>query len=337
MQLDFTAEQEELRDSVRAVLANECPTSVVRAHVDAVVSGESSDAGRRLWETFVGLDWQALTIAEEHGGIGLGFPELAVLAEELGRVVAPGPLLATVAGFVPLLREAEGGGPWLERVAAGDVCGAAAFDPDRVLCGGEVDVLAAIIDDHVVLVPVADAKLRPIRALDATRTLMALDPSAIGDCERLPIRPDGVERARQEMTAAIAFELVGTCESIFDTNLEYAKQRQQFGVPIGSFQAVKHKLANMFVVIERARGVCVFAAATIAESDDRRSMAVAAAKAAAGDCERLVAADGIQLLGGIGYTWEHDQQLFVKRAKTAGALFGNAAWHRQRIADALGI
>jgi alkylation response protein AidB-like acyl-CoA dehydrogenase len=139
------------------------------------------------------------------------------------------------------------------------------------------------------------------------------------------------------MTAAIAFELVGTCESIFDTNLEYAKERRQFGVPIGSFQAVKHKLANMFVVIERARGVCVFAAATIAEDDDRRSTAVAAAKAAAGDCERLVAADGIQLLGGIGYTWEHDQHLFVKRAKTSGALFGTAAWHRQRIADALDI
>jgi len=315
----------------------ECPTSLVRAHVDAVVSGQPSDAGRALWDTFVGLDWQALTIAEELGGIGLGFPELAVLAEELGRVVAPGPLLATVAGVVPLLREAEGGGPWLEKVASGQLSGAPAFDAGQVLCGSEVDIIAAVVDDDVVLVPAADAKLRIIRALDATRTLAALDTSELGDCERLPITPGGVERARQEMTAAIAFELVGTCESIFDTTLEYAKERRQFGVPIGSFQAVKHKLANMFVAIERARGVCVFAAATIAEDDDRRWQAVAAAKAAAGDCERLVAADGIQLLGGIGYTWEHDQQLFVKRAKTSGALFGDAASHRQRIADALGI
>jgi alkylation response protein AidB-like acyl-CoA dehydrogenase len=337
MQLDFTAEQEELRDSVRAVLTKECPISLVRAHVDAVVSGGDSDASRKLWDTFVGLDWPALTIPEEHGGIGLGFPELAVVAEELGRVVAPSPLLATVAGFVPLLREADGAGPWLAKVASGHVSGTVAFDVDHVLCAGEVDVIAAVVDDHVVLVPAADAKLRPVRALDATRTLAAIDTSSVGEYERMPVSSEGVERARQEMTTAIAFELVGTCESIFDTNLQYAKERRQFGVPIGSFQAVKHKLANMFVAIERARGVCVFAAATIAEDDDRRSMAVAAAKAAAGDCERLVAADGIQLLGGIGYTWEHDQQLFVKRAKTSGALFGNAAWHRQRIADALGV
>lgn len=337
MQLAFTPEQEELRDAVRVVLAKECPATAVRAHVEAIVAGEPSDAGRILWDTFVGLDWQSLTIAEEFGGVGFGFPELAVVAEELGRVIAPGPLLATVAGFVPLLREAEEGGPWLEKVAKGEISGTVAFDPDPALCGCEVDVIAAVFDDHVTLVPAADAKLRRIRSLDATRTLAALDMSAIGDCERLSISPDAIEHARQEMTAALAFELVGTCEAIFDTTLEYAKARRQFGVPIGSFQAVKHKLANMFVAIERARGVCVFAAATIAENDERRAMAVAAAKAAAGDCERLVAADGIQLLGGIGYTWEHDQHLFVKRAKTSGALFGNAAWHRQRIADRLGI
>ena len=124
-------------------------------------------------------------------------------------------------------------------------------------------------------------------------------------------------------------------------NLSFgARGPVQFDVPYGHTLISKYAMAtrrHMFVAIERARGVCVFAAATIAEDDDRRSQAVAAAKAAAGDCERLVAADGIQLLGGIGYTWEHDQQLFVKRAKTSGALFGDAASHRQRIADALGI
>jgi alkylation response protein AidB-like acyl-CoA dehydrogenase len=93
----------------------------------------------------------------------------------------------------------------------------------------------------------------------------------------------------------------------------------------------------MFVAIERARALCIFATATINEDDPRRTTASSAAKAAAGDCQRLVTQDGIQLLGGIGYTWEHDQQLFVKRAKTSDALFGNASWHRQRIADALGL
>ena len=332
MQLDFTSDQEELRTSVRAVLEKECSRSFVREHVDHVVRDEPSDGGVRLWKTFVALDWPALTVAEEHGGIGLGYPELAVVAEELGRVLALGPLLTTIAGFVPLVREAEGGEAWLAKVAAGEISGAAAHTTRHVLCGGEVDKIAVVLDGEIAIVAATNAT--PIRSLDATRTLVDIE---VGDGPRLPISPEGVQRALEEMTVAIAFELVGTCQTIFDTNLQYAKERQQFGVPIGSFQAVKHKLANMFVAIERARALCMFAAATINEDDPRRSTATSAAKAAAGDCQKLVAQDGIQLLGGIGYTWEHDQHLFVKRAKVSDALFGNAAFHRQKIADALGL
>jgi alkylation response protein AidB-like acyl-CoA dehydrogenase len=332
MQLDFTSDQEELRSSVRGVLEKECTRALVREHVDHVVLGEPSDVNNKLWRTFVSLDWPALTIAEEHGGIGLGYPELAVVAEELGRVLALGPLLTTIAGFVPLLREAEGGAPWLAKVASGEISGAAAFTSEPVLCGAEVDVIAAVVDGEIALVP--PTVTRVIESLDATRSLVDIE---VGEGPRLPISPEGVQRALQEMTVAIAFELVGTCQTIFDTNLQYAKERQQFGVPIGSFQAVKHKLANMFVAIERARALCMFAAATINEDDDRRSTATSAAKAAAGDCQKLVASDGIQLLGGIGYTWEHDQHFYVKRAKVSDALFGNAPHHRQKIADALGL
>jgi alkylation response protein AidB-like acyl-CoA dehydrogenase len=332
MQLDFTPDQEELRSSVRSVLENECTRAVVREHVDHIVLGEPSDAPARLWKTFVSLDWPALTIAEEHGGIGLGYPELAVVAEELGRVLALGPLLTTIAGFTPLLREAEGGEPWLAKVAAGEISGTAAFGTTHVLCGAEVDLVAVVLGDEVALVPATIANV--IESVDATRSLVDIE---VGDGPRLPISSDGVQRARQELTVAIAFELVGTCQTIFDTNLQYAKERQQFGVPIGSFQAVKHKLANMFVAIQRARSLCMFAAATINEDDERRSTATSAAKAAAGDCQKLVAQDGIQLLGGIGYTWEHDQHFFVKRAKVSDALFGNASFHRQMIADGLGL
>ena len=332
MQLDFTADQEELRDSVRSVLEKECTRAVVREHVDHVVRGEPSDAPERLWKTFVSLDWPALTIAEEHGGIGLGFPELAVVAEELGRVLALGPLLTTIAGFVPLVREADGGEEWLAKVAAGEISGAAAFAPDHVLCGGEVDLVAVVQDGELAVV--APTGAQTVNSLDATRTLVNIE---VGDGPRLKISAAGVQRALEELTVALAFELVGTCQTIFDTTLQYAKERHQFGVPIGSFQAVKHKLANMFVAIERARALCVFAAATINEGDPRRSTATSAAKAAAGDCQRLVAQDGIQLLGGIGYTWEHDQHFFVKRAKVSDALLGNASYHRQRIADALGL
>ena len=332
MQLDFTADQEELRSSVRSVLEKECTRSFVREHVEHVISGEPSEASQQLWATFVGLDWPALTVPEEQGGIGLGYPELAVVAEELGRVLALGPLLTTIAGFVPLVREADGGEEWLAKVAAGELSGAAAFTTDHVLCGGECDVIAVVDDGHVCIAPSAGAA--PVNSLDATRSLVNLTTT---DGPRLTIAPEGVQRAREEMTVALAFELVGTCQTIFDTNLQYAKERHQFGVPIGSFQAVKHKLANMFVALERARGLCIFAAATINEDDPRRSTAASAAKAAAGDCQRLVAQDGIQLLGGIGYTWEHDQHLFVKRAKVSDALLGNASYHRQLIARSLGL
>ena len=329
MQLDFTADQQELRDSVRTVLEKECTRGFVRDHVERIVAGEASDAPARLWKTFVSLDWPALTVPEQHGGIGLGYPELAVVAEELGRVLALGPLLTTMAGFVPLLREAENGDEWLARVASGEISGTAAYD-GHALCGAEVDHVAVVGDGEIAI---SDVQGEPINALDLTRTIT--HPPFEG--QRLTISQDGVRKAREELTVALAFELVGTCQTIFDTNLEYAKERHQFGVPIGSFQAVKHKLADMFVALERARALCVFAAATIHEDDPRRTTATSAAKAAAGDCQRLVAQDGIQLLGGIGYTWEHDQHLFVKRAKVSDALLGNASHHRQLIADSLGL
>ena len=332
MQLDFTPDQEELRSSVRSVLEKECTRGFVREHIDHVVRDEPSDGPERLWKTFVSLDWPALTIPEEHGGVGLGYPELSVVAEELGRVLALGPLLTTIAGFVPLVREAEGGGEWLGKVAAGEISGAAALTTDHVLCGREVDVIAVVQAGELAIV--SPSSCTPVNSLDASRTLVNVDAT---DGPRLKISDAGVQRALEEMTVAIAFELVGTCQTIFDTNLQYAKERQQFGVPIGSFQAVKHKLANMFVAIQRARALCIFAAATINEDDPRRSTATSAAKAAAGDCQRLVTQDGIQLLGGIGYTWEHDQHFFVKRAKVSDALLGNASYHRQKIADALGL
>ena len=366
MQLDFTPDQENLRDSVRAVLAKECPTTLVRAHVDHVVRGEPSTAGADLYRTLAALDWPALTVPESDGGVGLGVIELAILAEELGRVIAPGPLLPTVAGFVPVLREA-GGASWLKAVASGEIAGSlaaadsgGAWAPDAVsahvdgdgrltgakryvLAVDDIDELAVVVRDGdgfaIVIVPKADLSIVPIRSLDASRSIghVTLDGVRVAAERRLPVESEAIERATAEATVAFALELVGTCQSIFDTTLEYAKERHQFGVPIGSFQAVKHKLANMFVAIERARAVALFAAATIEEDDPRRPMATAMAKAAAGECQRLVASDGIQLLGGIGFTWEHDQHLFVKRAKATDALFGSAAEHRAIVADLLGI
>ena len=141
----------------------------------------------------------------------------------------------------------------------------------------------------------------------------------------------------QQATVALSAELVGTCQAIFDIVHAYVGEREQFGVKIGSFQAVKHKLANMFVALESARATAYFAAAALAEEDERITMAVPVAKASVGDCQKLMAQEGIQCLGGIGYTWEHDMHIYVKRAKASAALFGTAAEHRRQVADLLGM
>jgi alkylation response protein AidB-like acyl-CoA dehydrogenase len=213
---------------------------------------------------------------------------------------------------------------------------------DEIVCAVRLPGTTGEDGITLVVVPSAGVTIEPVQSIDATRVVghVTLDGVRI-EADRVLGEPGragtALRRAVEEATVAASLELVGTCQAIFDTNLRYAKERHQFGVPIGSFQAVKHKLTNMFVLIERARATALFAAATIEEDDPRRTIAASMAKAAAGEAQRLVAQDGIQLLSGIGYTWEHDQQLWVKRAKATEALYGNAAWHRQRIAQLLGL
>jgi len=376
MELEFSEEQDELRDGVRSVLARECPMSVVR---DVVEKGVAPDA---LWAQMVELGWPALTVAEDSGGLGLGMVELAVVVEELGRVLAPGPFLATVTQFAPAVREAgspEQEARFLGAMATGELTGALAvteaggsYDPARVsatatpdgagfvLAGTKGAVMDAAGADEVVVaarVPatsddagigafvVAREQLtvEPVESLDLTRGLarVTLDGVRVGADRVLgepgPATAAALRRAVEEATAALAVETVGACQAIFDVTLDYAKQREQFGVPIGSFQAIKHKFADMLIALERARATGYFAALTIAEDDDRRSLAVASAKATAGDCARLLAKEGIQIHGGIGYTWEHDMHLYVRRVRAGAALFGTAAQHRGRVADLIGL
>jgi len=376
MELEFTEDQEELRDGVRTMLAGECPMTFVRQVVEDGISPEP------LWKQMVELGWPALTVPEADGGLGLGAVELAVVVEELGRAVAPGPFLPTTTQFVPLVRElgsAEQRARFLGGVAEGTITGTLALvEPGRgiglaglsttatetgdgvvlegtksyVLEGQAVDELAVVArlasseaDDAVAVcvVPVADVTIEPLTAFDATRGLaqVALDRVVV-PADRVLGTPGsvtalGVERALHEAAMGVAVESVGTCQVMFDITLDYAKQREQFGVPIGSFQAIKHKFADLLVALERARASAYFAALTIAEDDDRRGIASAAAKVAAADCERVMSKEGIQLHGGIGYTWEHDMHLYVRRAKSDSLLIGGPGEHRERIAQALGL
>jgi alkylation response protein AidB-like acyl-CoA dehydrogenase len=368
MELEFTAEQDELRDSVRTVLSKESPISLARS----IVEGTGDDD--RLWATMVELGWPALTVPEASGGIGLGAVEAGILAEELGRVVAPSPLLPTVTQFTPVVRalgSPEQQARFLGAVALGELRGTLAVanehgsvDPESdatvatkrgdgvvingtnryVMAGDEVDEVAVVVqfDDGVgaVVVPASAATSSVVNTLDRTRrlTTMVFDDVAV-DADRVLVSRDvsALSRAIDEATVALALEMVGTAQSIFDVTLEYAKQREQFGVPIGSFQAVKHKFADMAISLERARSLAYFAMLTLAEDDERAARSTSAAKIAAGDCQRLLGQEGIQLHGGIGYTWEHDMHLYVKRCKEGEPLFGTSNWHRARLATLLGV
>jgi acyl-CoA dehydrogenase len=385
LDLEFTDDQTELRRSVRGFLERECPPALVRRVV------ETGEPAVDLWTAMTKLDWPALAVPEEFGGIGLSFVEVAVVVEELGACIAPGPYLATVTQFVPAVREAgteEQRRRFLGAVASGAITGSLALadHPNRwrvgevtataergdggwrlfgqkpaVLATPDVDevVVAARIvgsggnaDDRpagaggigLFVVPGADLKITPEHSLDASRPLarIALDGVGVSDDRALgtpgtPESGEALARAAEEAAVALALEALGACQRLFDLTLEYSKNRHQFGVPIGSFQAVKHKMADLFVSIERTRALVYYAVAAIAEDDPNRSLASAMAKAAANDCQRLVCQESIQTFGGIAFTWEHDVQLYVKRATTDGALFGSSAEHRVGVAELLGV
>jgi alkylation response protein AidB-like acyl-CoA dehydrogenase len=371
MDLELSDDEAALRDNVRAVLAGICPVAVVRA----VFEGEDPPA--ELWTRMVELGWPALAIDETVGGLGLGFVELALVAEEFGRAVVPGPFLATTTQFAPAVREL--GGPasrarFLAPVASEGKTGTLAIADDARWTGDAVRTRAvrrgeawavtgtkravvdgATADDVVVIargeaglgafvVPGAAVTASPRLTLDPTLPLADLHlDNVMVDADRVLAEPGapGVEHALacavQESVVGLAAMTVGACRQIFEATLAYAKAREQYGRPIGSFQALKHRLVEMYVAVERATALVYYAALAIAEDIPNRALAAAAAKAAAGDCQRLLAQDGLQLHGGIGFTWEHDLHFWLKRAKAGDALFGDAVAHRAALARLLAL
>jgi alkylation response protein AidB-like acyl-CoA dehydrogenase len=205
----------------------------------------------------------------------------------------------------------------------------------------EIAVIARVGEGiGVFVVPGFEAGLTAVHSLDASRPLhtATLDRVLVPDARALgepgsAASTLGVTRALHEATVALALETVGASDALFRLVLDYVKDRKQFGVPIGSFQAVKHKMSNMFLALERARSLCYFAVAAIDEDTPARATAVSMAKAASDDCQRLVCRDSFQSFGGIGFTWEHDGHLFIKRAETSGTLLGDSV----AIAASLGV
>ncbi|MER7546587.1 acyl-CoA dehydrogenase family protein [Actinomadura sp.] len=358
MELVDTEEQRALRDALRRFFADRSPAAEVRRLME---TAEGHDPA--VWAQMAGqLGLQGLAIPEEHGGAGFGMRELAVVFEEMGRALVCAPFLATVTAAAAL-QAGEGGHGLLPGIADGSVVATlavaedggswdladvgAAFEDGRlrgaknfVLDGHIADlVLVAARDEDGVGVYAAEDVPRTARTLlptlDQTRKLARIELDGV------PARKvggeDAARRALDVAAVALAAEQLGGAQQTLDMTVEYAKVRHQFGRPIGSFQAVKHRCADMFVLVESARSAVLHAAGVADERPGELPAAAALAKAYCSDAYFRTAGEAIQLHGGIGFTWEHDAHLYFKRAQGSRQLFGPPALHRERLAALAGL
>jgi alkylation response protein AidB-like acyl-CoA dehydrogenase len=324
--LEFDADQRLWQETVRDAVGKHCPATLVRS-----VAEDGGADPLPLWKVYADAGWTDLTDPENA-------VELAIVLEELGRATDPTPYLATLTQFGPLVGERfdplrSGAAVYSGVSAVRDADGWVLTGTDRfVLDGDRAERLVVVTAAGVFLIDADDVTARRVDVFDPV--LHVAEVSLVGvhvaDTDRLPVDS---ERARHVALMGMAITMVGACQRILDLALEHAKSRQQFGVPIGSFQAIQHKAADMHVAIERARALSYFSALTIAADDPRRRIAAAMAKASAGECQALVFRHGLQTFGAMGFTWENDLQFALKRAKAGELMLGGAAEHRALIAS----
>ena len=325
MHFDLTDDQKEIKRVARELLAARSSWARVR---EAAEGGSYDDA---LWEELQSLGWPGIAVSEEHGGQGLGAVELAVLLEELGYACAASPFLsvAVVAAAIQAHGNEEQRSRWLPGLAAGSV---RAGIGTRALCADGVgaDVLVLLERPSGEAMLVTGAETAPLETIDPTRRYATI---VGGDAE--PLGNGGAEAvaAADRVRTAVAAEVVGVAQRALEMTLAYVKERRQFGVPVGSFQAVQHRCAQMLLDVESARSTALFAAWAADAAPERLPEAAALAAAAAADGGRSVTASAIQAHGGIGFTWEADVHWLYKRAQLDAALLGGARQHRARLAS----
>lgn len=360
MSVSFTDEQEELRRYVRQWLDERAPFDEVRRIME---TGDGFDAAQ--WKEMGELGWLGMAIDEAYGGAGYGFGELAVMSEEMGRSLYPSPYLATVvmsASLVDYLGSEDQKSDLLGAIAAGDrrlALAPGTFTTDRsgddwlvsgsarfVLDGHTADsllIVAAGGGSEMVLLVDGEAEgvaRQRLDVMDLTRPQAEVKLSGAPGI-RLGNDASDVEAALDLMweraVGALAMEQVGGARACLEMSVEYAKDRHQFGRPIGTFQAIKHMCADMLVAVESARSAAYHLATAIAEDPDEVAVAAPVAKSYCSAAYFQAASDTIQIHGGIGFTWEHNAHLHLKRAKSSQLLFGGGSFHRRRLAGRLGI
>ncbi len=331
MDFGLSDDQREIQRTARELLADRAKPERVREHAEAGTTDEA------LWGELCELGWPGIAIAEEHGGQGLGQVELSILCEELGRSLAPVPFLPSAMAATVIQQDgsAEQRERWLPGLASGETVGALGELRDGVaelvIGGREASVFVLIEDDGSGRIVGADeAEVTLVDSVDPTRSTARVAGGAgetVGDGSACA----GLGRA----LVSVSSELVGVCDRAVHMTVEYVKDRKQFGVPVGSYQAVSHRCAQMLLDTERARSTAAFAAWTADADPESLAEAAAMAKAGASVAGREVTASAIQMHGGIGFTWEADVHWLYKRAQMDAALLGGAKRHRARLAAIL--
>jgi alkylation response protein AidB-like acyl-CoA dehydrogenase len=337
MDFGLTDDQRDIQRTAHDLLAERATSARVREMIESHPPAGTTDTA--LWQELSQLGWPGIAISEEYGGQGLGTIELSILSEELGRVLAPVPFLASAmaACVIEQAGSPEQREQWLPGLASGERIGAVASAADGtaelVVSGAEADVIVLVeADGSGRLVTAKDAEVSKLAAIDPTRSAarVEFDPTRTG-AEQLEDGCPGLGRA----LVAVSSELVGVSERALEMTLGYVKDRKQFGVPVGAYQAVSHRCAQMLLETEQARSLTASAAWSADANPDGLAEAAAMAKAAASQAGREVTAAAIQMHGGIGFTWEADVHWLFKRAQIDAALLGGAGRHRARVAEIL--
>ncbi len=331
MNFDYSDDQRAIKSTANEFLASRYKLEKVRALAEA---GEYDDA---LWGEIAELGWPGIFIDEDHGGQALGQVELAIVMEELGYALAPTTFFSNAAAGLLLAHAGsdEQRERWLPGIASGEARGTVGVvsngEAPLVPDADTAELIVLLDNGSASVVEAGGAQVERPDTIDSTRRYFRVQANG-GDSL------DGdVEAGLQRVEVALAAELVGVAQRAMEMAVEYAKERKQFDRPIGAYQAVSHRCAQMLLEVEAARSATLYASWTADHEPESLPLASSMAKAYAADAGWRVTASSLQVHGGIGFTWEHDLHFFLKRARTDGALFGSARAHRDRVAELAGL
>jgi alkylation response protein AidB-like acyl-CoA dehydrogenase len=326
MNFDFSDDQQAIKRTAKDLLADRFKLERVRELAEAGTYDDDA------WKELCDLGWPGIFIDEQYGGQGLGIVELIILMEELGYTLAPVPFLSNAAAG--LMIQAAGSDEqkqrWLPGIASGEARGAAALvrgdEAKLVPDGDSAEVIVLCADGGVSVVERSAADVEPVATMDSTRRYARV---RAGGGEPLPgeVGP-GIGAG----LLAVSAELIGVAQRAMEMAVEYARDRKQFGRPIGAYQAVSHRCAQMLLETEGARSATYYGAWTADAQPEELELAASMAKAYSSDAGWRVCSSSLQVHGGIGFTWEHDLHFFLKRAKVDALLWGSASEHRERVA-----